>query len=39
MISARYKITDRRVSVAGGLDGTDVTEFSYQAQILYYNRL
>jgi hypothetical protein len=26
----KYKITDRRVSVAGGLDGTDVTEFSYQ---------
>jgi len=25
-----YKITDRRVSVSGGWDGKDVTEFSYQ---------
>jgi len=26
----KYKVTDRRVSVAGGWDGNDVTEFSYQ---------
>eukprot|EP00929_Paragymnodinium_shiwhaense_P085066 TRINITY_DN4552_c0_g1_i1.p1 TRINITY_DN4552_c0_g1~~TRINITY_DN4552_c0_g1_i1.p1 ORF type:complete len:229 (-),score=84.68 TRINITY_DN4552_c0_g1_i1:390-1076(-) len=26
----KYKITDQRVSVSGGLDGTDITEFSYQ---------
>jgi len=26
----KYKITDRRVSVTGGLDGKDITEFSYQ---------
>lgn len=26
----KYKITDRRVSVASGWDGKDVTEFSYQ---------
>ncbi|CAK0846322.1 unnamed protein product [Prorocentrum cordatum] len=26
----KYKITDRRVSVSGGWDGKDVTEFSYQ---------
>jgi len=26
----KYKITDRRVSVTGGWDGKDVTEFSYQ---------
>mmetsp|Transcript_41258 Transcript_41258/g.94945 ORF Transcript_41258/g.94945 Transcript_41258/m.94945 type:complete len:254 (+) Transcript_41258:80-841(+) len=26
----KYIITDRRISVTGGFDGTDVTEFSYQ---------
>eukprot|EP00442_Polarella_glacialis_P021779 CAMPEP_0115117558 /NCGR_PEP_ID=MMETSP0227-20121206/43961_1 /TAXON_ID=89957 /ORGANISM="Polarella glacialis, Strain CCMP 1383" /LENGTH=256 /DNA_ID=CAMNT_0002518647 /DNA_START=129 /DNA_END=899 /DNA_ORIENTATION=- len=26
----KYKITDRRISVSGGFDGKDVTEFSYQ---------
>lgn len=26
----KYKITDRRISVRGGWDGKDVTEFSYQ---------
>eukprot|EP00933_Yihiella_yeosuensis_P065852 TRINITY_DN69858_c0_g1_i1.p1 TRINITY_DN69858_c0_g1~~TRINITY_DN69858_c0_g1_i1.p1 ORF type:complete len:259 (-),score=46.77 TRINITY_DN69858_c0_g1_i1:73-777(-) len=26
----KYKITSKRVSVTGGWDGTDVTEFSYQ---------
>eukprot|EP00439_Symbiodinium_sp_Y106_P039616 s1665_g4.t2 len=26
----KYKITNKRVSVTGGLDGKDITEFSYQ---------
>lgn len=26
----KYKITNKRISVTGGLDGKDVTEFSYQ---------
>ncbi|CAE7212579.1 unnamed protein product [Symbiodinium sp. CCMP2592] len=26
----KYKVTNKRVSVTGGLDGKDITEFSYQ---------